>query len=90
MKFKFKVISCAVLERELELCASRSKNDIEVLLLERVEPRAGGCADGPASPLREGVAETRQEWRALVRGFRRRAGGGHSLQPFGPFFRLTY
>ena len=32
---KLKVISCAVLEREFQLCASRSKNDIEVLLLEQ-------------------------------------------------------
>lgn len=32
---KLKVISCAVLERELQLCASRSKNDIEVSLLEQ-------------------------------------------------------
>ena len=32
---RLKVISCAVLEREFQLCASRSKNDIEVLLLEQ-------------------------------------------------------
>ncbi len=32
---KLKVISCAVLERELGLCASRSKNDIELLFLEQ-------------------------------------------------------
>ena len=32
---KFKVISCAVLERELELCASQSSNEIELLFLEQ-------------------------------------------------------
>ena len=32
---RLKVISCAVLERELQLCASRSKNEIDVLLLEQ-------------------------------------------------------
>ena len=32
---KLKVISCAVLEREFELCASRSKNDIELFFLEQ-------------------------------------------------------
>ncbi|NIA06568.1 MAG: DUF1638 domain-containing protein [Actinobacteria bacterium] len=32
---RLKVISCAVLEREFQLCASQSKNDIEVLLLEQ-------------------------------------------------------
>ena len=32
---KLKVISCAVLEREFQLCASRSKNDIDLLMLEQ-------------------------------------------------------
>ena len=32
---RLKVVSCAVLERELELCASRSKNDIELFFLEQ-------------------------------------------------------
>ncbi len=32
---RLKVISCAVLERELQLCASRSKNDIELFFLEQ-------------------------------------------------------
>lgn len=32
---RLKVISCAVLERELQLCASRSKNNIDLLLLEQ-------------------------------------------------------
>ncbi len=32
---RLKVISCAVLERELERCASRSKNDIELFFLEQ-------------------------------------------------------
>jgi S-adenosylmethionine:tRNA ribosyltransferase-isomerase len=56
---------------------------IEVLLLERVEPWAGGCSDGATSRLREGVAESRQEWRALVRGFKRRAGGARFTFPGG-------
>ena len=32
---KFKVIACAVLERELQLCASRSENNIEFSILEQ-------------------------------------------------------
>jgi len=32
---RLKVVGCAVLERELELCASRSKNDIDLLFLEQ-------------------------------------------------------
>ena len=32
---KLKVVSCAVLERELQLCASRSRNEIELFFLEQ-------------------------------------------------------
>jgi S-adenosylmethionine:tRNA ribosyltransferase-isomerase len=56
---------------------------IEVLLLERVEPRADGGGDGTAGRRQGGVAGGRQEWRALVRGFGRRAGGARFTFPGG-------
>ena len=32
---RFRVISCAVMDRELEMCASRSANEIEMFFLEQ-------------------------------------------------------
>ncbi len=56
---------------------------IEALLLERVEPPAGARKGGSTEGVGDGAARSRQEWRALVRGFPRRAGDARHTFPGG-------